>query len=128
MYKKLQQLKANEHITEDQYKNLKPTKTQIPKLKGRHKIHKDDHPLREIVDGRDSVAKPVDKHISQIIKPYDEENEYRIRNSEELVERLGELKVEEDEVLVSYDVVALYPSIPQQEAIEVVYDKLKNDD
>ena len=56
MYKKLQQLKANEHITEDQYKNLKPTKTQIPRLKGRPKIHKDDHPLREIVDGRDSVA------------------------------------------------------------------------
>ena len=30
--------------------------------------------------------------------------------------------------MVSYDVVALYPSIPQDEAIQVVYEKLINDE
>ena len=37
------------------------------------------------------------------------------------------MKVEEDEVLVSYDIVALYPSIPQNEAIDLINDCLMKD-
>ena len=37
------------------------------------------------------------------------------------------LKVENYEILVSYDVTALYPSVPQNEAIELVQQKMKDD-
>ena len=96
-------------------------------MKGRPKIHKDGNPLREIVDSKDSVTKGVDKHLSKIFKHYAEENPYRIKNSEEFVELIKNRKIEDDEIMVSYDVVALYPSIPQDEAIQVLYDKLVND-
>ena len=35
--------------------------------------------------------------------------------------------LEEDDQIVSYDVVALYPSIPQEEALDLVYEKLNAD-
>ena len=123
LYKELKKLKANEHITKDQYTRIKPVRTQIPIMKGRPKIHKDGNPLREIVDSKDSVTKGVDKHLSKIFKHYAEENPYRIKNSEEFVELIKNRKIEDDEIMVSYDVVALYPSIPQDEAIQVLYDK-----
>ena len=97
-------------------------------MKGRPKIHKPNHPLREIVDGKDSVTKGVDKHLSKIFKEYAEDNEYRIKNSQEFVDKIKDMKIEDNEVMVSYDVVALYPSIPQDEAIQVVYEKLINDE
>ena len=40
---------------------------------------------------------------------------------------IKDIKVENDEVLVSYDVVALYPSVPQAEAIELIHNKMKDD-
>ena len=40
---------------------------------------------------------------------------------------IKDLRVENDEILVSYDVTALYPSVPQDEAIELIYEKMKND-
>ena len=40
---------------------------------------------------------------------------------------IKDLRVEEDECLVSYDVTALYPSVPQDEAIDIIYEFLIND-
>ena len=128
LYEKLKHLKDTEHIDNEIYHQIKPVKTQIPRLKGRPKIHKKNYPLREIVDSKDSVTKGVDKHLSKIFKPYAEENEYRIKNSQEFVELIKNKNIEDDEIMVSYDVVALYPSIPQDEAIQVIYDKLINDE
>ena len=39
-----------------------------------------------------------------------------------------DLRVEEDEILVSYDVTALYPSVPQEEAIDIFHQLMINDD
>ena len=97
LYKELKKLKANEHITKDQYTRIKPVRTQIPRMKGRPKIHKDGNPLREIVDSKDSVTKGVDKHLSKIFKHYAEENPYRIKNCEEFVELIKNRKIEDDE-------------------------------
>ena len=41
---------------------------------------------------------------------------------------IKDLKVEDDEILVSYDVTALYPSVPQEEAINIFHEMMINDD
>jgi hypothetical protein len=41
---------------------------------------------------------------------------------------IKDLTVEEDEILVSYDVTALYPSVPQDEAIEIFHQAMINDE
>ena len=94
----------------------------------RPKVHKPGHPLREIVDGTGGVTKDTDRHLAQIIKPYVMENKYRVHNSEDFVKRASELTLKENETLVSYDIVAMYPSIPQERALDMIFQKLINDD
>ena len=48
--------------------------------------------------------------------------------SAHFVESIKDLKVEEDEILVSFDVTALYPSITQKKAIDLVKDLLMRDE
>ena len=51
-----------------------------------------------------------------------------VRNSFELIEKLKDIRLEEDEILVSFDVESLFPSIPIPEAlIELENHLLKND-
>ena len=45
-----------------------------------------------------------------------------------MVDNVFDLRVEEDEVLVSYDVTALYPSVPQDEALDIIYQTLSQDE
>ena len=43
------------------------------------------------------------------------------------MEEIKELKVEQNERLISFDVVALYPSVPQNEALDILEEKMKED-
>ena len=95
---------------------------------GQPKIHKANYPLREIVDSTGSVAKEVDKYISRILKKYVGKTEYYVKNSAHFVESIKDMKVEDDEILVSYDVTALYPSVPQNEAIDIIHEILSGDE
>ena len=123
----LQSMKDNKEIDEKLYLKLYPNKTQIPIMYGQPKIHKINYPLREIVDGSGSVTRDINRYISQIIKPY-ANNEYTIKNSKAFIEIIKDVKLEEDETLVSFDVKAMYPSIPQGEAISIIKELLHNDE
>ena len=94
---------------------------------GQPKVHKPDIPLREIVDCTGSVTKEIDRYISRILLQYVGKTEYHVKNSSHFVQMIKDLKVEEDEILVSYDVTALYPSVPQEEAINIIYETMVND-
>ena len=122
---KLKQLNQIDLCT---YMTLTPTRAAIPRLFGQPKIHKDGYPLREILNSNGGVTKETDKYISKIIKTYVGDSPYYVKNSAHFVESIKDLKVEEDEILVSFDVTALYPSIPQKRAIELVKDLLMRDE
>ena len=95
---------------------------------GQRKIHKANYPLRETVDSTGSLVKEVDRFISKILKKYVGKTEYYVKNSAHFVSMIKDMKVEEDEVLVSYDITALYPSVPQDEAIDIIHKVLRNDE
>ena len=80
------------------------------------------------MDSTSSVAKQIDKYIAKVIQKYVGKSPYYVKNSAHFVSMIKDLKVEEDEVLVSYDVTALYPSVPQDEAIEVIHQLMINDE
>ena len=124
---KLKEIHEAEEISYPTYMKLYPSKTQIPRMKGQPKIHKEGNPLREIVDSIGSVYKEVDKHIAKIIKPLRGNTEYVVKNSQHFIETVKDIKLEEDETLVSYDVTALYPSVPQEEAIRIIKEELEKD-
>ena len=61
------------------------------------------------------------------MKQYVKKTSHFVKNSNDFVNQVRDVKVEEDETIVSYDVTALYPSIPQDEAIEIFRLELVND-
>ena len=79
------------------------------------------------MDSTGSVTKQCDKFVSKIIQQYTGQTPYYVKNSAHFVSMIKDLKVEDDELLVSYDIKALYPSSPQGESIDIIYDLMKND-
>ena len=123
----LNKIKDEGQIDNKTFFRLFPTKTRIPRMYGQPKIHKENYPLREIVDSTSSVAKECDKYIGKVIQKYTGKSPYYVKDSAHFAEMIKDLTVDEDEILVSYDVTALYPSVPQEEAIEIIYQIMKDD-
>ena len=126
--KQLQKIKDEKQIDNRTFYRLQPTKTKIPRMYGLPKVHKANYPLREIVDSTGSVAKETDRYISKILQQYTGKTEHYVKNSAHFVEMMKDLTVEEEEILVSYDVTALYPSVPQEEAIQIFHQLMINDE
>ena len=126
--KQLDKIKEEKQIDQKTYFRLFPTKEKIPRMYGQPKVHKQNYPLREIVDSTGRVTKEIDKYISKMLLKYVGETPHYIKNSAHFVEKIKDLRVEEDEVLVSYDVTALYPSVPQDEALDIIYETLSQDE
>ena len=83
--KKLQEIKDKGEIDDKTFYRLRPTKTCIPRMYGQPKIHKENYPLREIVDSTGSVAEQIDKYISSIIKQYVGKTSHYIKNAAHFV-------------------------------------------
>ena len=67
------------------------------------------------------------KELARILKPLSGNNNHQILNSREFAEDIKKIKLEEGECIMSYDVAALFTSIPVKPAIEVVKKKLEQD-
>ena len=68
--KQLDKIKEEKQIDQKNYFRLFPTKEKIPRMYGQPKVHKQNYPLREIVDSTGSVTKEIDKYISKILLKY----------------------------------------------------------
>ena len=84
--KHLRDMKEEGEIDNKLYLRLLPTKTQIPRMYGLQKIHKENYPLREIVDGNGGVTKDIHKYISSVIKQYVGKSDYYVKNSKHFID------------------------------------------
>ena len=104
-----------------------PTGASSPKLYGLPKIHKKNIPMRPIVSSQGSVTYGVAKELARILKPLTGNTIHRVNNSKEFAEDIQKIKLEEGECIISYDVSALFTSIPLKSALEVTKKKLEQD-
>ena len=123
----LRRIKAEGRLEEGTYKKMYPTGASSPKLYGLPKIHKKDIPLRPIVSSQGSVSCGVPKELARILKPLTGNNNHQVLNSKEFADDIKKIKLEEGECIMSYDVAALFTSIPVKSALEVVKKKLEQD-
>ena len=61
------------------------------------------------------------------MKPLVDRSPYHVHNNQDLLEDLKSLKLEKDECLMSFDVKALFTSVPIQPAIQVIKKLLEED-
>ena len=120
----LNNLKKEGKISEDLFKELKPTGSQAPRLYGLAKVHKDGTPLRPIVAFPGSAYEPVAKKIAHWLSFVPE---CRINtSSDKIAKELSSNKLSDNQSLISFDVVSLYTNVPVKESIKVCADLLFN--
>ena len=123
----LREWKTNKTISDKLYYRLYPTSDLPPKFYGLPKIHKSGTPLRPIVSSIGNITYNIAKYLTQILSPLVGQSPHFIKNSLDFVEKVRNLEVPPGRKMVSYDVTALFTSIPVDKASKVVEDKLQKD-
>ena len=122
----LKKIKADGGIEEQLYKKMYPTGAVAPKFYGLPKIHKRDIPLRPIVSSRGSISYEVAKELSRTLRPLVGKSPH-IKNTGDFVQQVRGIKLQPTECITSYDVSALFTSVPIESAITIIRNKLELD-
>ena len=120
-------MKNKTGMQKNNYRKMYPTGASPPKFYGLPKIHKKNIPLRPIVSSIGSVSYGVAKELARIIKPLMGNSQHHVHNSKQFAEEMKELKLEEGKCITSYDVAALFTSIPVPSALNIIKEKLEQD-
>ena len=104
-----------------------PTGYVPPKFYGLPKIHKPDTPLRPIVSNCESVTYGVPKELAKILKPLVGKSPHHINNTQDFVEQVKHITLAPGECLSSYDVSALFTSVPVDPALNIIKNLLEKD-
>ena len=104
------------------YQKLKPTGSQPARLYGLAKVHKTIIPARPVLSMPGSCYFKVAEEVAEWLSIVDE---CKINSSTEKISAmLKSVSLEDDEELVSFDIVSLYRNVPVIKAIEVCADLL----
>lgn len=99
------------------FKNPNP---QIPKLYGLPKIHKEGKKFRPIVS---NIASPTEKLSKWLVSEFNQYNEpmsFSTKNSYDFIDKIKDVQLDPTEVLISFDVTSLFPSVPMEYTLDLL--------
>ena len=123
----LKSIKAEGGINEVTCRRLYPTGASSPKFYGLPKVHKQGMPLRPIVSSIGVVTYESAKELSKILKPLVRKSPHHVHNNQEFLQHLKGIQLGLDEVIISYDVKALFTTVPIQPALNIIEKLLEED-
>ena len=115
-------------MSREQRLYLSPQSSSPPQLYGLPKIHRVDTPLRPIVSAIGSPTYLLSKQLARILNPLSGHTESYIKNSQEFAQRIHGTPLDEDDKMISFDVVSLFTKVSVSEAVEVISFRLAEDD
>ena len=124
---KLRKIRKDTNMDEGTYKTMYPTGCILPKFYGLPKIHKTGIPLRPIISSRGSVTYGVAKVLTRVLKPLVGNSPYYIQSTGDFVNKAKGNTLQLGECLTSYDVTALYISVPIDPTLKIIKDLLEKD-
>ena len=104
-----------------------PTGAGVPKFYGLPKIHKQDTPLRPIVSSTGTVTYYTSKELARILKPLVGKSQHHLQNTKDFIQQIKDVKLQQDETIISYDVKALFTSVPIQPVLNIIKNRLEKD-
>lgn len=110
-------------IDEQTKKRMITHNTQIPRVYGLPKVHKDPPiSLRHIVSTPGSPMSQLAIHLDRILKKilhdgYDAPNSFAVK------EKLKNIRISRNEILASLDIIQLFPSIPIELVLKLIEDQ-----
>ncbi|XP_044741106.1 uncharacterized protein LOC123302299 [Chrysoperla carnea] len=121
-------LKACPKLINNQLKfQLQCSNPVTPRLYCLPKIHKQDGSMRHIVSGINSPTYKIAKWLVNKFQTLNNESDSSsVKNSIDLINKIKDTELAPSAVLMSFDVKALFPSVPIPEAIKAFEKWLKN--
>ena len=116
----LKTIKAEGGISDAVYKRIYPTGAGSTKFYGLPKIHKEGMHLRPIVSSTGAASYETSKELARILKPLVGKSPYQVQNSKDFIQQIQGKTLQEDQCIMSYDVKALFTSVPIQPAIDII--------
>ena len=123
----LKTLETKGEITTQTYQRIRASGSQLPRNYGLPKIHKTNTSLRPIVSCINSPTYKLSGFIAKILSPLMGNTYFFVMNTWHFVEMMREEKLGPEEMLVSFNVSSLFTNVPNQEAVQVIKKKLKED-
>ena len=90
-------------------------------------MHKEDTPLRPIASNIGSITYEKAKELSRILKPLVGRSPHHVKNNQDFIHSLEEIKLESEECMMCFDVKALFTSIPIKPALKIIKKLLEED-
>ena len=123
----LKNIKAEGGLNEETYRRLYPTAAVPSKFYGLPKIHKPGTPLRPIVSSIGAATYNTAKELAKILKPLVGMSAHHVQNTRDFVEQLKDVRLKQGECIMSYDVTALFTSVPIKPVLNIIKQRLAND-
>ena len=117
--KKLKVLKDNE-FTDNKLYYLKPD-SPAPRFYDQAKMHKPGVPIRPIISYSGSPLNNLNKYIDSTLKAYVKDENNNAKNSTTFSNYII-FPIEDDEIMVSFDVTSLYTNIPIIDTLNIIMD------
>ena len=126
----LRKLNKDKKMSDAIYNRVRPSEgsSRCGLFYGRVKLHKVDIPLRPVIDTCGTVTYELSKQLSTILRPLVESSKRVLKNTDGLVNAMREVKLSDDEILISFDVKSLFTSVPVEEAINICERKLNEEE
>ena len=109
------------------YNKIRPRHRQPPRIYGLPKIHKADVPLRPIVSCVNTFAYDLSAYLAKILFPLTGKSKYTVTNSAHFVSTVSNETIQDNEIMVSFDIESLFTNVPIDAAVQAALQKHEND-
>ena len=123
----LKSIKVEGGMKDELYRRLYCTGAGSSKFYGLPKIHKVGMPLRPIVSSIGTVTYQTAKEVARILKPPVGKSPYHVKNTKDFIDQIKGIQLNEDQCMMSYDVKALFTSVPITPATKIIKKLLEQD-
>ena len=123
----LKSIKAQGGMDDNTYRRLYPTGAGPPKYYGLPKVHKPGMSLRPIILSIGSVTHTTAKELSRILKPLVGKSSHHVKSNMDFIQSLEGIQLKPEECMMSFDVEALFTSMPIGPAISIIKKHLEVD-
>ena len=124
--KNLAELKLKDLILKQEHSSLKPSIPKTSKARPILKIHKDPLKIRLIINTQNSPIYKIAKKISKELRPLIRSGKSYIKDTEQFVDKISNIKLEEDETIIIFDISDMYPSLPKPDVITEVVRRIND--
>ena len=83
--------------------------------------------VRPIISSIGAASYATSKELARILKPLVGSSIYHVYNTQDFIQQLKDIKLQQDQCMVSFDVKALFTSVPTEPAINTIKKLLEDD-